>query len=64
MEPAVVLLRWAQYAASFVLTGGALFALRALPAAGPFSAAGLGWPGSSRVAAPAENGKVIELPKP
>src|ERR1700688_5145533 len=27
-------------------------------------AAGFGWPGSSSVAAPAENGKVIELPKP
>src|SRR5206468_1581378 len=27
-------------------------------------AAGFGWPGSSSVAAPAENGKVMELPKP
>src|SRR5580698_5960350 len=27
-------------------------------------AAGLGWPGSSSVAAPDENGKVIELPNP
>ena len=26
--------------------------------------AGFGWPGSSSVAAPAENGKVTELPKP
>ena len=26
--------------------------------------AGFGWPGSSNVAAPAENGKVTELPKP
>ncbi|MET3667478.1 copper homeostasis membrane protein CopD [Caulobacter sp. 1776] len=44
METAVVLLRWAQYATSFVLAGGALFTLYALPAAGAFSAAGLGWP--------------------
>jgi len=44
VETAVVLLRWAQYGASFVLAGGALFALYALPAAGPFSAEGLGWP--------------------
>ena len=27
-------------------------------------AAGFGWPGSSSVAAPTENGKVMELPKP
>jgi putative copper resistance protein D len=33
-----------QYTASFVLTGGALFALYALPAGGPASAATLGWP--------------------
>ena len=26
--------------------------------------AGLGWPGSSSVAAPTENGKVTALPKP
>lgn len=44
MEFAVVLLRWAQYGASFVLAGGALFALYALPAAGPSSAVALGWP--------------------
>lgn len=44
MEAAVVLLRWTQYVASFVLAGGALFALYALPAAGPSSAVALGWP--------------------
>lgn len=44
MEVAVVVLRWAQYAAGFVLTGGALFALYALPARGSSSAAALGWP--------------------
>lgn len=44
METAVVVLRWVQYAASFVLTGGALFALYALPARGPASAAALAWP--------------------
>ncbi|MBO9708874.1 MAG: copper homeostasis membrane protein CopD [Caulobacter sp.] len=44
METAIVLLRWAQYAASFVLMGGALFAVYALPAQGPLSAAALGWP--------------------
>lgn len=44
METGVVLLRWTQYAASFVLTGGALFAIYALPAAGSASAATLGWP--------------------
>jgi putative copper resistance protein D len=44
METAVVLLRWAQYTTSFVLMGGALFALYALPAAGPSSATALGWP--------------------
>lgn len=44
METGVVLLRWAQYAASFVLTGGALFAIYALPASGPASAGTLGWP--------------------
>jgi putative copper resistance protein D len=44
METAVVLLRWAQYMTSFVLTGGALFALYALPAGGPASAVALGWP--------------------
>ncbi|KQZ31008.1 copper homeostasis membrane protein CopD [Caulobacter sp. Root1472] len=44
MEAAVVGLRWVQYAASFVLTGGALFALYALPARGPSSAAALAWP--------------------
>lgn len=44
MEAAVVLLRWAQYAASFVLAGGALFAIYALPATGPSSAEALGWP--------------------
>ena len=27
-------------------------------------AAGFGWPGSSSVVAPTENGKVMELPKP
>ena len=44
METAVVLLRWAQYMTSFVVTGGALFALYALPAGGPSSAVALGWP--------------------
>ncbi|MDR7114653.1 copper homeostasis membrane protein CopD [Caulobacter sp. BE254] len=44
METAVVLLRWAQYMTSFVLTGGALFALYALPTGGPSSAVALGWP--------------------
>lgn len=44
METAVVLVRWAQYVTSFVLAGGALFALYALPAAGPSSAVALGWP--------------------
>lgn len=44
METAVVLVRWAQYVTSFALAGGALFALYALPAAGPSSAAALGWP--------------------
>lgn len=44
MEPAVVLLRWAQYAAGFVLTGGALFALYGLPREGQASAAALSWP--------------------
>ncbi|NQE64310.1 copper homeostasis membrane protein CopD [Caulobacter sp. RHG1] len=44
METAVVLLRWAQYTAGFVLMGGAAFALYALPARGPSSAAALGWP--------------------
>ncbi|WP_299009031.1 copper homeostasis membrane protein CopD [uncultured Caulobacter sp.] len=44
METAVVLVRWAQYVTCFVLAGGALFALYALPAAGPSSAAALGWP--------------------
>ena len=44
METAVVLLRWAQYTAGFVLMGGAAFALYALPAQGPSSAATLGWP--------------------
>lgn len=44
METTIVLLRWAQYAASFVLMGGALFSVYALPAAGPSSAAALGWP--------------------
>ncbi len=44
METGVVLLRWAQYAASFVLMGGALFAIYALPASGPASAATSGWP--------------------
>lgn len=44
METAVVGLRWVQYAASFVLAGGALFALYALPARGPSSAAALAWP--------------------
>lgn len=44
MEAAVVLLRWLQYASSFVLAGGALFALYALPTAGPSSAPALGWP--------------------
>lgn len=44
MEAAVVVLRWVQYAASFVLAGGALFALYALPARGPSSAAALAWP--------------------
>lgn len=44
MEAAVILLRWTQYAASFVLMGGALFAVHALPAAGPSSAGALGWP--------------------
>jgi|APAra7269097235_1048549.scaffolds.fasta_scaffold00107_41 putative copper resistance protein D len=44
METAIVLLRWAQYAASFVLMGGALFSVYALPAQGLSSAAALGWP--------------------
>ncbi|TCS14142.1 copper homeostasis membrane protein CopD [Caulobacter sp. BK020] len=44
MEAAVVVLRWVQYAASFVLAGGALFALYALPARGPSSAAAMAWP--------------------
>ncbi|ADG10971.1 copper resistance protein CopD [Caulobacter segnis] len=44
METAVVLLRWMQYVTSFVLTGGALFVLYALPAAGASSAVALGWP--------------------
>ena len=44
METAVVLVRWVQYVTSFALAGGALFALYALPAAGPSSAAALGWP--------------------
>jgi copper resistance protein D len=44
MEAAVVLLRWMQYGASFILAGGALFALYALPTAGPSSAERLGWP--------------------
>jgi putative copper resistance protein D len=44
METAVVLLRWAQYMTSFILTGGALFAIHALPAGGPSSAAALAWP--------------------
>ncbi len=44
MEPAIVLLRWAQYAAGFVLMGGALFALYGLPRDGQTSAAALGWP--------------------
>ena len=44
METAVVLVRWAQYVTCFVLAGGALFALYALPAAGPSSAVALGWP--------------------
>jgi len=44
METGVVLLRWTQYAASFVLTGGALFAIYALPASGPASAGTLEWP--------------------
>jgi putative copper resistance protein D len=44
MEAAVVILRWAQYGTSFVLAGGALFALYALPATGPHSAGGLAWP--------------------
>lgn len=46
METTIAALRLAQYAAAFVLTGGALFALRALPAQGPASAAKLGWPRS------------------
>jgi copper resistance protein D len=44
METAVVLLRWTQYAAAFVLMGGAAFSLYALPAQGASSAAALGWP--------------------
>ncbi|WP_297514469.1 copper homeostasis membrane protein CopD [uncultured Caulobacter sp.] len=44
METAIVLLRWAQYAASFVLMGGTLFSVYALPAHGLSSAAALGWP--------------------
>lgn len=44
METTVVLLRWAQYTASFVLMGGAAFALYALPAHGSSSATALGWP--------------------
>lgn len=44
MEAAVVLLRWTEYGASFVLAGGALFALYALPADGPSSAGAMGWP--------------------
>lgn len=44
MEPIVDVLRLAQFAAAFVLTGGALFALRSLPAHGPVSASALGWP--------------------
>ncbi|WP_299003593.1 copper homeostasis membrane protein CopD [uncultured Caulobacter sp.] len=44
MEAAVVLLRWAQFGAGFVLAGGALFALYALPAVGRSSAQALGWP--------------------
>jgi putative copper resistance protein D len=44
VETAVVLVRWVQYVTSFALAGGALFALYALPAAGPSSAAALGWP--------------------
>jgi len=51
METAIVLLRWAQYAASFVLTGGALFSVYALPAQGTSSAAALGWPRRVLVAA-------------
>lgn len=44
MEAAVILLRWTQYMTSFVLMGGALFAIYALPANGPASAAALNWP--------------------
>jgi putative copper resistance protein D len=44
METAVVLLRWAQYMTSFVLMGGALFSLYALPAGGPSGAVALRWP--------------------
>jgi putative copper resistance protein D len=44
IETGVVLLRWTQYAASFVLMGGALFAIYALPSQGPASAGTLGWP--------------------
>lgn len=46
MEKAVVALRGIQYVAAFIVAGGALFAVYALPARGEASAAGLGWPRS------------------
>ena len=44
MEATVVVLRWTQYVSAFVLMGGGLFALLALPATGTASARALGWP--------------------
>jgi putative copper resistance protein D len=43
MEPAVILLRLAQYSAASILMGSALFFVYALPSGGAASAAGLRW---------------------